>query len=431
MALTPATAATTIGNLPLSSTTTMSSSGGFVVSSQVQSGVTNNPNNNQLETDLTWTSPATGNGWQVGTIPGYGGANIATWHEVDGGVVGAEESALNTTNPADLAHDFTQLADGSYAGSESTPYQQTTLGAAGTSFVAAYQATIPSSGVDVNGFVHTLTTYVYPGDPGFMVDRFDISNPSSSPIMLASTDSIEFDVISGLEMTNGTWTPADGGYGTVGGTPVQGWPTVAAPGDPDYFYVLPASGSGVSDGIVAVLASKLSALGLSNPEIISETNAHRLKVVVYGNNATFPGDTTESFYMLQAIGRNLTPPEAASIAADFLNPDVPSMTIGEFHGFDLTQGLYQFSAVANRVTFTPTFSGSVQERWLDIYEVSGYTAGHLPTVMLNGVALTAGVDFVSMVDTATGVAYVKLMKPLVPGSPGPGQLASGSITISG
>jgi hypothetical protein len=206
---------------------------------------------------------------------------------------------------------------------------------------------------------------------------------------------------------------------------------VAVAGDPDYFYVLPSSGSGVNDGIVAVLATKLSSLGLSNPQILSETNLHRLKVKVYGNNATFPANTTISFYMLQAIGRNLTPAEAAGIAADFLNPDVPSMTTGQFQGFNLGQGLYQFAAAGNRVTFTPTFSGSVQERWLEIYEVNEYTAGQLPTVTLNGVQLRPGIDFISTVDTATDVAYVKLMKPLVPGSPGTGQLGSGPITISG
>jgi hypothetical protein len=107
------------------------------------------------------------------------------------------------------------------------------------------------------------------------------------------------------------------------------------------------------------------------------------------------------------------------------------MTTGQFQGFNLGQGLYQFAATGNQVTFTPTFSGAVQERWLDIYEVNGYTAGQLPTVTLNGVQLRAGVDFISMVDTATNVAYVKLMKPLVPGSPGTGQLEAGPITISG
>ena len=431
VAVTPATATTTIGNLSLTSLTMISTSGGLSVSTQMQSGITNNPNNNQLETDLTWTDPTTGNGWQVGTIPGYGGANLATWHEVDSGVVGAQQSALNTSNPGDLAHDFTQLPNGSYVGSESTPYQQALLAPSLTPFRAGYQATVPSSGVDANGFVQTVTTYVYPGDPGFTVNQFEITNPGSTPITLKSTDSIEFDVISGLETPSSTWTAANGGYGSVGGAPVQGWPTVAVPGDPDYFYVLPSAGSGVQDGIVAVLATKLSSLGLSNPQILSETNLHRLKVKVYGNDAAFPANTTISFYVLQAIGRNLTPAEAAGIAADFLNPDVPSMTTGEFQGFGLGQGLYQFAAADNQVTFTPTFSGSVQERWLEIYEVNGYTAAQLPTVTLNGVQLRPGVDFISMVDTATGVAYVKLMKPLVPGSPGTGQLRSGPITISG
>jgi PKD repeat protein len=431
VAVTPATGITTIGNLALTSLTTISTAGGLSVSAQVQSAITNNPNGNQLETDLTWTDPTTDNGWRVGTIPGYGGANLATWYEVDSGVVGAQESALNTSNPGDLAHDFTQLPNGSYVGSESTPYQQAVLAPSLTPFRAGYQATVPSGGVDANGFVQTVTTYVYPGDPGFMVDRFQITNPGSAPITLASTDSIEFDVISGLEVPSNTWAAADGGYGNVGGTPVQGWPTAAVPGDPDYFYVLPTSGSGTQDGMMAVLATKLTSLGLSNPEILSETNLHRLKVKVYGSKGSFPANTTISFYMLQAIDRNLSAQEAAAIAADFLNPDTPSMTTGVFQGFNLAQGLYQFAAADNQVTFTPTFSAAVQERWLAIYEVNGYTADQLPTVTLGGVPLRPGIDFVATVDTATDVAYVKLMEPLVPGSPGTGQLESGQITISG
>jgi hypothetical protein len=347
---------------------------------------------------------------------------------VDGGVVGPNQSALNTTNPGDIIHDFTQSAGGSFWGSESSPYAQTFTA---NTFRVRCLATVPASGTDPNGFTHTVTTYIYPGNPGFMVDRFDITNPSSTPIQLSPTQSIEYDVISGLENADGTWNMANGGYGNVGGTAVQGWPSLATPASPDYFYILPATSSAVKEGVVAAVATKLSTLGLLNVQVVGETNIHRVKVVVYGNNSTFPANTTKTFYVLQAISRNLSAGQAATIAADYLNPDAPNMGLGTFGGFSYDEGLYTFTANGNVTTFTPTFSSSVQERWLDIYKVTGFTSTASPSVTLNGVPLTSGIDFVSYVDPAGQVAYVKLMKPLVPGAPAAGQLQSGPITIGG
>jgi hypothetical protein len=405
-----------------------SGTGGLTTSSQIQNGITNNPGNGQLETNTTWVDPS-GNGWRVGTIPGYGGATIATWYEVDGGVVGPTQASLDTTNPTDLLHDFTQSAGGAYWGSESTPYSETSL-ALGT-FRSGYRATIPANGVDPNGFTHTVTTYIYPGDPGFMVNRFDITNPSTSPIQLSATQSIEYDVISGLQSVDGTWTMANGGYGNVGGAPVQGWPSTATPGNPDYFYVVPAAASAVKDGVVAVAATKLSTLGLLNIQVLGAANSHRIKVLVYGNNSVFPANTTKTFFVLQAIARNLNAAQAQSIAADYLNADAPSIGMGTFAGFSYEDGSYTFAANGNVTTFTPTFSSNVQERWLGIYRVTGYTSGASPSVTLNGVPLTSGIDYLSYVDTGAQVAYVKLMKPLVPGTATAGQLQSGPITIGG
>jgi len=222
----------------------------------------------------------------------------------------------------------------------------------------------------------------------------------------------------------------------VGGSAVQGLPTAATPGSPDYFYIVPSSGSGVSDGVADVLATQLSTLSLGNLQIQTMVNGNRLKVGVFGDNAvagadySFPAGTTITFYLLQAISRNLTAAQAESIAADYLNPDSPSMTTGAFDGFNREQGLYTFTASANTVTFTPTFSSTVPERWLDIYAIDGYTSSSMPAVSIGGVALTLGVQYLAAVDTVDHVAYVKLMEPLVPGTPGAGQIQSGSITIS-
>jgi hypothetical protein len=424
----PTAGMTASANLTLSPTSSSKpGSSPLVVSSQIQNGITNNPGNGQTETDVTW-SDASGSGWRVGTIPGYGGANIATWYEVDGGVVGPNQTALNTTNPGDIIHDFTQSAGGSYWGSESTPYAQTFTA---NSFRVSCLSTVPASGTDPNGFTHTVNTYIYPGNPGFMVNRFDITNPSSSPIQLSPTQSIEYDVISGLETADGTWSLANGGYGNIGGSPIQGWPSLATAANPDYFYILPAASSSVKEGVVAAVATKLSTLGLLNVQVIGESNSHRVKVVVYGNNPTFPANTTKTFYVLQAITRNLTAGQAETIAADYLSPDAPSMGLGTFGGFSYDEGLYTFTANNNVTTFTPTFSSTVQERWLDIYKVTGYTSTANPSVTLNDAPLASGIDYVSYVDTANQVAYVKLLKPLVPGSPASGQLQSGPITIGG
>jgi len=61
--------------------------------------------------------------------------------------------------------------------------------------------------------------------------------------------------------------------------------------------------------------------------------------------------------------------------------------------------------------------------------VDGYSSTSLPTVSIGGVTLTEGTQYIAAVDTTNHVAYVKLMEPLVPGTPGSGQLKSGPITI--
>jgi PKD repeat protein len=430
----PATGTTATASVALPSASGSCATGGLTTSTQIQSGVTNGPPNDQTETDYTYID-GSGNGWRVGTIPGYGGANLAMWYEVDGCTVGPTQSALDTTSPDDLAHDYTQSTSNNFIGSEDSPYTQVQLPPSIPSFRAGMQATVPSTGVDANGFTHTVTTYVYPGNPGFIVDRFDITNPSSSPILLSPTQPLQLWTISGLEQANSTWAAANGGYGTVGGSSFQGVPTSATPGAPNYFYLDPASGSGVSDGISAALATNLSSLGLANLQIEALVNGNRLKIGVFGDNSvagqdySFPAGTTITFYLLQTVTRNLTSAQAESIAADYLNPDTPTMTTGRFDGFSEEQGLYTFTGSGNTVTFTPTFSSTVQERWLDVYAVDGYTSTSLPTVSIGGVTLTEGTQYIAAVDTTDHVAYVKLMEPLVPGTPGTGQIQSGPITI--
>ena len=202
----------------------------------------NGPPNNQQETDINWQDPATGNGWWVGEVPGYGGANVSFWGEADAGAAAPTQSSLNTTTPSGLLHDLTSRGFTTFTGSEDAPFTPVELAPVGTGFRRGYLSTVPRSGTDANGFQTRVQTYVYPGDPGFLVQRFDIVNPSANAISLSSSDSIEFALIGGLQQRDSTWQPGNGRYGSVGGVQ-SAWPASLRNADPDYAYINPAAGS--------------------------------------------------------------------------------------------------------------------------------------------------------------------------------------------
>jgi PKD repeat protein len=403
---------------------------GVTMSQQVRSGVINGPPNNQLETDVNWADPVTGDGWQVGMVPGYGGAIVSFWSQIDAGVVKPSQTSLNTTTPAGLFHDLTNR-NFVYRGSEDGPFNVQELAPVGTAFRRAYLASIPRTGKDANGFQHSVTTYIYPGDPGFLIQRYDLINPSTSAITLSSSDSIELAFIGGLQQVDTTWRPGNGKYGFVGGS-AGTWPATETSGEPDYYYINPAAGSATQLGLLAVRKTSLTGLGLTNPKFLYMQNNHRLKIKTQGNLAAFPASTTFTFYLIQVLRRNLTASDGASIAADYLHPDSPAMISGSFSGFSYDEGAYQFTS-ANGFTlqFSPALVAPVTTRWIDVYKIAGWN-GSLPIrVTVGSTALQPGVDYISLIDPASHVAYVKLMKPLVASPGGANQLAIGTVTISG
>ena len=137
-----------------------------------------------------------------------------------------------------------------------------------------------------------------------------------------------------------------------------------------------------------------------------------------------------TFYALQVLRRGLTAAEADSIAADYLNPAAPAMASGTSQGFSYDQGAYQLtSTTGTSVGFTLPL-GPGGRRWLDVFAVSGWRGSAVPSVAVGGVPLTAGIDYVTTVDTSSDVAYVKLMRPLVAQAAGPTELTNGQIDIS-
>lgn len=406
--------------------------GSLYLTTQARTGVVNGPPNNQTETDVNWNDLATGNGWQVGVVPGYGGSNVSFWSEIDAGIVGPTQTALNTTTPCGLMHDFSNRG-GVYTGSED--YAFTTIQSDSGVWVS-FSSTVPASGSDSNGFTHHVTTYIYPGDPGLTVQRFDLTNSSGAPIDLLSTDSLELAMIGCLQQVDSTWQPANGVYGGVGRAS-GAWPAQTSPattttltaGDPDYYYITPAAGSAVKLGVAAVRKTGLSVSGGSNLRFGYLQNSHRLKVFTGADLTTFPAGVTMTFYALQVLSRNLSV-SSAGIAADYLNPDNPAMQSGTFNSFSYDDGAYHFTtATGSSLLMTMNLTPTVSERWLTAFRVANWTGTIAPGVSIDGLALTAGVDYVSSVDTAGHTAHVKLLKPLAGSSLVAGTLKNGQIGI--
>jgi hypothetical protein len=411
----------------------MLGSPGLSLSSQVRTGVVNGPPNNQIENDVSWTDSATGNGWRVGVVPGYGGANVSFWYEISGGVVGPTQSSLNTSSAGSVIEDFTVHPNGTYVGGQTTSFAVQELAPIGSSFRRGYLGRTPASGgVNSNGLQQLITTYIYPGDPGFLVERLDITNPGTTAIILSRGTSIELDFLAQLQQNNTTWSTANTGYGYVGQPGPEGtWPMANLNGDPDYYFALPAPGSGVRDGLLTVRGTPAQQLGVAAPYFVAMQNTHRLKVKWAADLPQIEPHQTISMYVLQALRRDLTASEVASIAADYLNPGIPAMIQGAFLGFDRNEGVYQIEAGGGAtVSFTPSVSAAVPTRWLNIYRITGWSGSAPTTVSVGGTTLTSGSDYVWLLDASAQTLYVKLMRPVSAGAT-PGSLPAETITIAG
>jgi hypothetical protein len=243
---------------------------------------------------------STSSGWAVSAIPDYGAAALSALYELDGASYTVNQTSLSTSTPDGHIH-WLEDVGATFAGSEDKPFTLTEQAPVGTPFRRYYKA---SFGPDANGFNWNVYVCIYPGDPGMIAYRFDCINPSGSAITLnnGSGDAMEVALLAGLQQTDGTWIPSNGGYGVVGGTNTVGWPATATGADPDYVYITPVAGKGVSIGQMTVRQKPWTTISpaWTTPSLVYLQNTARLKLKVQGGLASFPGSTTSTVYLLNA-----------------------------------------------------------------------------------------------------------------------------------
>lgn len=401
--------------------------GGLTVTTKSQSwsgGPTGSPG---TETDVTYTD-GSNSGWSVGIIPTYGGATISPWYEVDGGVTSANQTSLTTSIPDGKVHLLEQALNGVFDGSEGHPYTLSEQGpATGTSFRRYYSG---SYGPDANGFNWTVSTCIYPGDPGFIAYRFDITNPNGTAIQLAPNDSLEFAIIGGLQQADTTWSPANGGYGTLAGGDTVGWPSGLTVVDPDYMYIVPAVGSGLSIGVATIKQKAISAYSppWANPQIQYLQNTSRLKVKLQGDLGSFPANTTATFYLLSVLRRQLTATDVRAMTADYQHPGTPT---GPFTSFSYDERAFVFASAGTTVTTTLDLAAAAL-RFKPILKLTGWTNAAAPLLTWGGTALVAGTDYRSTYDAGAQTLYLQLYFDVIPtgGTPTARQRANAALVIS-
>ena len=397
------------------------------VSTQLQSwsgGPTGSPGN---ETDIT-SLDGTQSGFRVGMIPGYGAATITSFYEVDGGVVSPNQTSLTTSIPDGHVHLLEQSPGGNFDGSEGHPYTLNENAPAGTSFRRSYTG---SYGPDTNGLNWAVTTVIYPGDPGFIAYRFDMINPGGTAIALASSDSLEFALIGGLQQNDTTWTPTNGGYGTLAGGNTVGWPASLTVVDADYVYITPSAASNHTLGVATIKQKKASTYTLpwGNVQLQYLQNTSRLKVKLQGDVAlTVPANSTQTFYLLNVFRRNLVAADIRAMASDYQNPGTPS---GPFTAFSYDERAFVFASSANVVITTLDLAAATL-RYKPIIKLTGWTSSAAPLVEWAGVALVAGTDYQWVYDSANQALYVQLYFDVIPAgnTPMAGQKANAQLTVS-
>lgn len=423
------------GNTPLALAGTMNSFSSFtgtfyvpglVVSTRTESGITGGPpGNNTTETVITWLD-LLGNGWDVCIVPAYGGALISRWDEIDAYVSSISETSLSTSNPDGFIHLLSNIG-GTFTGTEDPTFTLTELAPTGQAFRRYYDSGVMSV-VSGPALQYRVRTCVYPGDPGHYYHRIDVINPSGSAVPLQGTDGIEIAMLGGLTQASqggsSAWIPANGVYATVGLAEVA-WPgpePTTTVFDADYVSITPTAGSALKLAAVCVRAKasnggvSIAALaGASNAQITYLTNTNRLKVKTRVDMSSFPGSTTMTLYYVESRPRNLAAGQAASLAADYLNPDASSIVaVGTPASpfFSLDEGAYVVAAVGNTVKLTHTFPTNVTKRWTLNYKITNYTSTRNPIVTVGGVQID-NLNALTYVDTGNSIAYVVLMPALV------------------
>ena len=376
------------------------------------------PGNGGAETQVAWTD-VNGNGHAGGAIPTYGGGVEATRYEIDAWVYTPNQNSLTTSSPDGRWHVLAQTTGAVFSGSEDPTYTLSEIAPTGT-VVGRYLDTGTNTPATGPALEYRVRAMFHPGEPGLVFIRCDITNPSGSAVTLAASDSLEVAYIGGLtQLSQGgsaAWAAANGLYGSVGGSE-SAWPSSLTSVNPDYVYITPTSASGLKDSVIGVRKTGLVeaiGVGFTLAQIEYLVDSNRLKFKLQGTYATFPGSTTYTLYFIQAYRRNLAAGEAASLAADLLNPDTSgAFSVGTFSSYSYDEGRYVVGAAANQVEVTHTFPTNVTVRWHLAYHLTGYTAATVPVVTLAGVRLVQGTDYVGYVDTINQVAYVQFLFDLV------------------
>lgn len=407
---------------------------GLSVSTETQSGITGGPpGNNTTQTTIT-SEDASGNGWAVGMIPAYGGMPFSPVYEMDAAVRGPNQVSLATSNPDGFLHILAQNGSGVFTGTEDPTFSPTELAPTGLTGRRWYDTgTVqPSTGPALR---YRIRTVVYPGDPGFLFHRIDITNPSASAVSLATTDSLEVAMIGGLQQSDATWATGNGKYGTVGGTEAA-WPGTLTTANPDYCYITPASGHGVSISPFTVKKTGLvEAVGMTSNQVEYLQNSSRLKFKLQASKSSIPGSASYTLYYLQGFRRNAVTADFASIAADYLNPDSAAtfsqVAGGSAGGYSYDEGCNLFASTTGvGVEFMHSITSPVTKRWNPAYKITGWT-GTSPTVpvAINGATLTEGSDVLTHVDTTNGIAYVKVLRSIVPSGATGTDINNGLVVI--
>ena len=414
---------------------------GIVVTTQTQSGITGGPpGNGTTETDASWTN-ASGNGWRVGMIPAYGGALISPWYEIDTSSPSITETSLATSSPDGFIHLLSNVG-GVFTGTENPTYTLAEIAPTGQNFRRYYDSgtVSPSTGPALN---YRVRTVIQPGDPGFLFHRIDITNPSASAVTLAGADGMEIAMIGGLSTVNqggaNAWPGTSGLYATVGGAETA-WPGDTSPGpaaaNPDYVYISPAAGSGLTLTPFSVRKTGLIEASIGTTAKISylgppDAASSRVKVKVQVTVSSFPGSTTKTLYYLQGLRRSVAAGEINAIAADYLNPDAAgAWSVGTGAAYSYDEGCNVAAAASNVATITHTFPTNVTVRWLPAYKITGWTSATAPVPTLGGSALVANTDYITYVDTGNQIGYVKLMFSLVASGATTGQKNNAALSFT-
>lgn len=455
------------------STTAGTGIGDLAVSTKTQNWVNSGSG---TETDVLYTDNQN-YGWQVGIIPSYGGAVIAPWYEWNNGAAagagtlkyGGSQTDLDTvtgtngTNPDGWTHSLEQSGSVSFNsgfdGSETYTFAAggslTEQAPSGTPFRRYYKALVKDGAAFQTGLKSTVWSCIYPGDPGMVVDRIDWINPTGSAVSLTT---LNLTSIGGLLDTSatpaGVWTHTNAHYGILGTTNSGTIPSTLTTGEPDYFYITPAAGNSYNQtiGLVAVKGTVLGATGYNwSPQYqyqestTASTSNDRLKIL-YQTPGSFsiPANTTQSYYVLKVLRRNLTATDAQAIAADYLNPGSPSVTLGAgltqssntpagrtASIFNWDERAWVVQASSNQATvqldMTPT---NVTVRYKPIFKITSFTASLAPTVKWGGATLTAGVDYRYTIDSANQVLYVQLYFDVVTSGATTGQKNNAALAIT-